>query len=1215
MTKLRKVFTVSVMFVTVLSMSVVAAPGAGATAAAGDLIKMDGLSSVYYLGADGKRYVFPNESTYFSWYSDFSGVVTIPQSELESYPLGANVTVRPGTKLVKITTNPKVYAVESDGSLVGIPDEATALALYGASWNKRIIDVPDAFFTNYTISDTELTADAYPEGSMIQREGESDIYYINADGTASKIADEAAMLANRLKSADVISVAADYTLPTLGADVTGADDNLIDTSQGGGAGTGITPGAGTGLTVALSSTTAAASTLVAGQAIANLASYDFTAASDGAVKVTSVRLKRIGVSADATLAAAYLYEGVNRLTDSATVSSTYISWNNSSGIFTVAAGATRTITVKSNIAASTSGQTVGVQLEAVTDIGTDGAAVSGSAPVSGNLHSIASATLATVSFNTTTTPNSDGAPSPQDEFRLWQNTVDINTRAVDLNYITFRQIGSVTLDDLQNFKFYIAGVQVGETVARMDANGYVTFDLSDAPYRIETGSKEFKILVDLVGGSGRTTSLSLRQTSDISVTDTEYEVPILVQANSTTFSARTSTTQNIAAGSLTITKKTDSPSGNVVDGASSVTLGTFEFKAAGESIKVETLRANVVVSDGNIDELRNGKIFANGVQVGSTADIYASDGSSYYTEYSLGSSLIINPGNPVTVSIVADIYDSDGTDHTSASDTIQAQIGSSTSNAQRMTSLTFLNAPSTDKAGNTMTVKTGSLTGSKYTGYTNHTVVDPQNAYKIGEFRVLAGTSENVNITSFNVDLDNSSSVEVDTSLSDVYLVYGGNTTVTKATVASTSNSWNVNYTISSGDTLAVAVYADIESAINANDTLQADLTVNGTTVSSATAANSTEAAGQTITIGSASIATAATETPLNQIVYGGQTVTVATYDITATNDDYTLEKVCIKFLDSAVTDVVSEIYLYDDEGTLLNEGGTPLNGVLATTTGLSLPIAANTTETITVKLGLNDIGTGAGTAGRNASTTLEGITTRTSSGTETYTADDRQGNEVYVYKSYPVVTQGSLTSTTITGAVQPIYKFTVSPSAGGDVYLKQLKFDLSWTNITSATLNLSDFKFFRGATDITATVDITTSTGQSVKASGEVLHEAMTTGALIISWKASEEQVSTNTEYTIKAKASNFSSSTSGADKFTINMVGDSTHNLTKKYAVASVASNKVWKLDSAQAGASPTAYNFIWSDKSVVSHSAASDSSSADWFNGYLIEQLNLDGTTLSM
>ncbi|MFH1427341.1 MAG: hypothetical protein ABIG60_02325, partial [Patescibacteria group bacterium] len=290
MNSIRRIFTISVMAVTILSMSVVVVPDVGAAASAGDLIKMDGLSSVYYLAADGKRYVFPNEKAYFSWYSDFSGVVTIPQSELESYPLGANVTVRPGTKLVKITTNPKVYAPLADGHLVAVPDEATAAALYGANWAKRIIDVPDAFFTNYTIDSGELSSAAYPEGSLIKMSDDPAVYYVDADGMARKIASEAAFLANRFKWDDVITAASGFTLPTLGAEITSAADTsgglgILDTSQGGGGGTGIQPGAGTGLTVALASDTPAAGVIPSSASNAVFAKYNFTASNDGAITI------------------------------------------------------------------------------------------------------------------------------------------------------------------------------------------------------------------------------------------------------------------------------------------------------------------------------------------------------------------------------------------------------------------------------------------------------------------------------------------------------------------------------------------------------------------------------------------------------------------------------------------------------------------------------------------------------------------------------------------------------------------------------------------------------------------------------------------------------------------------------------------------------------------------------------------------------------------
>ncbi|MFH1522629.1 MAG: hypothetical protein ABIE43_02305, partial [Patescibacteria group bacterium] len=257
MRKIRKTFIISVMAVTVLSMSVVVAPEVGAAASAGDLIKMDGLSSVYYLGADSKRYVFPNEKTYFSWYGDFSSVVTIPQSELEGYALAANVTVRPGTKLVKITTNPNVYAVKPNGNLILIPDETTAKALYGDSWAQRVIDVPDSFFTNYTIAAGELASTAYPEGSLIQLPDTTEVYYIDADGKARLISNEAALTANRFKMGDIVTTAAGFVLPATGDAISTTNVTITDTSQGGGALPGAQPGAGTGLTVALASDTPA----------------------------------------------------------------------------------------------------------------------------------------------------------------------------------------------------------------------------------------------------------------------------------------------------------------------------------------------------------------------------------------------------------------------------------------------------------------------------------------------------------------------------------------------------------------------------------------------------------------------------------------------------------------------------------------------------------------------------------------------------------------------------------------------------------------------------------------------------------------------------------------------------------------------------------------------------------------------------------------------
>ncbi len=1212
MERFRKIFVIGTMFVTVLSMSVVTVPNAGATASAGDLIKMSGLSSVYYLAADGKRYVFPNEQTYFSWYGDFSSVVTIPQTELEGYPLGKNVTIRSGTKLVKITTDPKVYSVEPNGNLVWVKSESAASTLYGADWAKRVVDVPDSFFTNYTVSSKELDGTAYSAGSLIKTASAADVYYIGSDGKAQKITTEAAFTANRFAWGNVLT--STLAIPTAGTDIAGAVATLTDTSSGAGG----AAGAGTGLTVALSSSTSPSSTLVDNQALANLATFNLTASNDGAVKVTTIKVKRIGIGQDTTLPAVYLFEGATRITDDASVSSTYITWNNSAGIVTVPAGGTKSVTVKSNIANNTAGQTVGVQVAAAADITTDGATVSGTFPVSGNIHSIADGSLATVSFNTTTNPASAADVDPQDEFTMWDNTVTVGTRAVYLHSITFRQIGSIESKDVQKFKLLIKGVQVGTTVESLDSNGNVTFDLSASPLKLESGSPQFKVLANIVGGSSRTTSLSLRKAADVTVVDSEYNVPILVQANSTTFSARSSATQTITTGTLTITKKTSSAAGNVVAGATNATLATYEFKAAGEAIKVETLRANVVVSDSSIDELRNGKLYANGVQIGSTADLAASDASTYYTEYSLGSSLIVQPGSPVTVDIKADIYDSDGTDNISANDTLQAQIASSTSNAQRQVALTFISTPGSDTAGNTLTVKTGSLTCAKYTGYANQTFIIPQTtAVKVAEFRCTAGTTESLNITQFNVDFDNSSGPTVASDLADVYIVYGDKTGATKTTVASTTNAWNVNTTLASGASLAVSVYSKINSSISASETLQADLTLSATSVGSAASANSTEATGQTITMGTGSIATAATEEQADQIALGGSTVTAATYKIETTNDSYTVTEVGL-FVPSGAQNVIDKVYLYDEAGTLLNTGGTTMSGVTASSTGLNYLIPANSTKKLIVKLGLNSIATGASAPGYNASTTLDSIKVRNSAGTESVSGTNREGNAVYVYKAYPTVTHTQLSSTerAITNNTsQTIYKFKIAPSSGGTISIKQLSFTLAWTDTTNlAALELGTLKFFKGSNDITSLVSITDSGGTSAKSGGTALEETDTTGGLVISWlTTTEEEISAETSYSIRATPANFDNGTTSSDRVSITMIGDASH-IDGQY-IGDNNGDGVWKLLATATTGSGGTGNFIWSDISLNGHSATSGSSTADWASGYLIKNLDLDATVMDV
>jgi hypothetical protein len=111
-------------------------------------------AAVYYCGDDGKRYVFPTSSTYFTWYQDFSGVVTLSDADLARIPIGGNVTYRPGTRLIKIVSSPQVYAVSRGGQLRQIPNEQIAILLFGTNWSKLVDDLPEGFFTDYKIGAT-----------------------------------------------------------------------------------------------------------------------------------------------------------------------------------------------------------------------------------------------------------------------------------------------------------------------------------------------------------------------------------------------------------------------------------------------------------------------------------------------------------------------------------------------------------------------------------------------------------------------------------------------------------------------------------------------------------------------------------------------------------------------------------------------------------------------------------------------------------------------------------------------------------------------------------------------------------------------------------------------------------------------------------------------------------------------------------------------------
>lgn len=123
------------------------------TSYVGQIVKIEGKTTLYYVASDGQYYIFPNEKTYKSWFNDFSDVTIITQEELDEIPLAGNIRYRPGVLLVKFTESPKVYTVSVNGLLRWVKTEKLARKFYGENWSLLLDDIPITLHGNYNIGD------------------------------------------------------------------------------------------------------------------------------------------------------------------------------------------------------------------------------------------------------------------------------------------------------------------------------------------------------------------------------------------------------------------------------------------------------------------------------------------------------------------------------------------------------------------------------------------------------------------------------------------------------------------------------------------------------------------------------------------------------------------------------------------------------------------------------------------------------------------------------------------------------------------------------------------------------------------------------------------------------------------------------------------------------------------------------------------------------
>ncbi|MFA6422379.1 MAG: hypothetical protein WCV92_03210 [Candidatus Buchananbacteria bacterium] len=1094
---MKKLLTYSLVIATMVwSLGIAAVvPASAATPVDGTVIKSASGVDIYYVEG-GQKHRFLNPTVLKSWYFksdaassagvDFSkvNVQIVNATDFNALPTGSDVTVRPGTFMIQFGLATTIYAVGPNAELYKVDSPATAAKLFGSNWGKKVVVFPSNYnnINRYgPVAGTLTSTSLLPNGSLVKFTGDDKTYVVT--GGQKKVVTAEGFIANSLNTNFVKTATDASSYVTAAGSITGVD-SILSTRAITAQGTGPTT---TGnVTVSLAANTPAG-VVIPGQAIADLAHFTFT----GTGTITKLIIKRTGISADTTLNNVYLYDGNTRLTDAGSVSNGFVNFANPSGLFTVSGS--RTISVRADILAGAAvvGQVVGASINSSSDIA--GTTVGGTFPVSGNFLSVANATLATADFGTETGVNgaviATTINANTNGVTVWSDSLTIGTRAVTLKYLKFKQIGSVVSGNLQNFKLFVDGLQVG--TAGLDGDNNLIFDLSSG-VTLNTGSRTVELRADVVSGASKTFSFSVQQPSDAVLVDSNYGVALVPIHNAGAFAALSTsvcTINGVQSGSaVTVTTDPSYTATQVVKNSSNVTLGKWIVKAYGEDVKVMQLNAGTVVThssttlDTTTENFNNVAIYVDGVQVGSSqtqAIAYSTNtaASTYATStFGSGNLFTVTAGTSRVVEVRADLSLNSATNVAS----VKGQLEFPANQVQGVAS--FQTWPAADTlydAANSLTVVSGSLTGGKNSGFVDQTVSPTVGVQKIGSYVIQASNADGVNVSNLAVAINTTGNITVN-GLADLYVDYG---TQSGKVAAQASNNFPVSFTIPAGGSKTVDVYATISTGVTG--AVSTTLAVTGRAAgSSATTANLAATAGQTITIGTGTLiwGPSASNLSLQQsYVNGGQTYdSFLVMTFKAATAPVTIDELGFGILGSLVTAGEQPAYSVTVNGITQNVVSNS-----ATLTGLNLTIPTAST-TVRIGVRLNGVGNGIVpglTSGGSVTTTMNYIKYHSGSTVITSSTPNNVPTSytIYVLNSLPTVSLIDNTSDLQNGTVSTkVGSVKVVADAKGDITVNSFPLVLSATGMTNFNASTSATGLIvkdGGSTITTSNTDFTSGT------------------------------------------------------------------------------------------------------------------------------------------
>lgn len=757
------------------------------------------------------------------------------------------------------------------------------------------------------------------------------------------------------------------SMPSTGTGSTG--------STGGSTGGTVTAPA-SGLVVGLASDNPSAGSLISSSnsaaARVPVLAVNLTAGNSSGVTVSEIKFTKQGVLSDSSISGAYLVENGKVIAQYSSLNQGVLAF---SGVnLSVAAGQTRKLWLAIDPSTGLSaGNTVSFALTnasmvSAVDASNGVVTASGNFPLNGNVFTVTSVSnpaIATFTITSTTVGNTVFAGTQDVPVSQW--TVSAGNSAILLKSMNFKVTGSANKSDIKNVKLFVNGVQVGNTLPSVAADGSAYFDLTtgSTSVKVNTGSSNIQVRADVMGSPSFNFAFQLLNTFDIYAVDSQYNVPVAATIN-----GGSGTTVTINQGQITLSLASDTPTGNIARGGSGTSLAKFTLYAAGEAIRVRWIGFSLIFTGGTGADLdsyiKNVSLTDDaGGQVGSTINsLVTSRTCNGTTAFSAATSTASNcfgdssspinyivPANTTRVlTLRGDIQS--GADFT----TVVARLNAGTTNLQGMTSS---QTNSTGQvSGSAMNLVLNTLTASTNSGVGTQTVAAGQTGAKIGSYSLTASAAEGVNINTLNITMSASG-----TLFSNLRLMIGNTQFGTTQPTLSASGVYGFSGTLNipAGTSRIVDVYADVLSSIS-SVTYSAVTTLSGCTgqgASTFTSVSCSSVTGQNVKgAGQASVQIAldSTSPAAGQLVMGSTGNTLAVFRFSETTNVEDVKVTALNIFDQVNTTAgtlpgFTNLALYQGS-TLLGTAGSASTSIATSTPGQGYYYKFNLSNPIIVPVG-----------------------------------------------------------------------------------------------------------------------------------------------------------------------------------------------------------------------------------------------------------------------